>query len=331
MKTTTLGAKGPEITQFGLGAMSFAGAYGGTTQETSNEVLDACFDAGVTHLDTANIYGEGRSEEICGAWLRDRPGMRYNWKIATKAGIVLGDPERRFNNEGAYLEAELDGSLKRLGVEYVDLFYVHRREAAIPIAEVAGSLGRLVEKGKVKGIGFSEIAPNSLREAHAEFPVTAVQSEYSLSTRVCEMGLVQTCGELGVTLVAFSPVGRSYLTDAPFTRADLESIPFLSGNPRFMEPNYSKNLEAVKPFLALAREMGEPAAALAVAWCRAKGDHVVPIPGTKSVPHLGELIRGAELELSEAQVAAIEAALPLGWAHGDRYNETQWVGPEKYG
>lgn len=331
MKTTTLGANGPEITQFGLGAMSFAGAYGGTTQEKSNEVLDACFEAGVTHLDTANIYGEGRSEEICGSWLKDRPGMRENWKIATKAGIVIGDPDRRFNNEGAYLEAELDGSLKRLGVEYVDLFYVHRREAAIPIAEVAGSLGRLVEKGKIKGIGFSEIAPNSLREAHAEFPVTAVQSEYSLSTRACEMGLVQACGELGVTLVAFSPVGRSFLTDAPFTREALGSIPFLGTNPRFMEPNYSKNLEAVKPFLALAREMGEPAAALAVAWCRAKGDHVVPIPGTKSVSHLAELIRGAELELSGDQVTAIEASLPLGWAHGDRYNVTQWVGPEKYG
>lgn len=330
MKTSVLGRNGPKITQFGLGAMSFAGAYGGASQEASNAVLDACFEAGVTHLDTANIYGEGRSEEICGSWLADRPGMRDNWVIGTKAGIV-GAPDRRFNNEGAYLESELDASLARLGIDHVDLFYVHRREAAIPIEEVAGSLGRLVEKGKVKAIGFSEIAPNSLRAAHAEFPISAVQSEYSLSTRACEMGLVQTCAELGVTLVAFSPVGRSFLTDAPFTRAALDDIPFLNGNPRFQEPNYSKNLEAVQPFLALAREMGEPAAALAVAWCRAKGDHVVPIPGTKSVPHLAELIRGAELELSGAQVAAIEAALPLGWAHGDRYNETQWVGPEKYG
>ena len=330
MKITTLGRGGPKITQFGLGAMSFAGAYGGTTQEKSNAVLDAAFDAGVTHLDTANIYGEGRSEEIIGAWLKDRPGMRDNWVIATKAGIV-GAPERRFNNEGDYLEAELDGSLARLGIDQVDLFYVHRREAKIPIEDVAGSLGRLVEKGKIKAIGFSEIAPTSLRAAHGEHPVAAVQSEYSLATRACDLGLVQTCAELGVTLVAFSPVGRSFLTDAPFTRGALDEIPFLNGNPRFQEPNYSANLEAVKPFLALARKMGEPAAALAVAWTRAKGDHVVPIPGTKSVPHLAELIRGAELELSEDDVAAIEAALPLGWAHGDRYNEYQWFGPEKYG
>ena len=331
MKTTTLGKNGPTITQFGLGAMSFAGAYGGASPEASDAVLDACFEAGVTHLDTANIYGEGRSEEIVGEWLRNRPGMRDNWVIATKAGIVIGDPDRRFNNEGAYMEAALDASLQRLGIDHIDLFYVHRREHAIPIEEVAGAMGRIVEKGKAKAIGFSEIAPNSLREAHAEFPVAAVQSEYSLSTRACEMGMVQACAELGVTLVAFSPVGRSFLTDAPFTPEALVNIPFLNTNPRFMEPNYSKNIAAVRPFQELARDMGETTAALAIAWTRTKGDHVVPIPGTKSVPHLRELLRGAELELSEDQVAEIEAALPLGWAHGDRYNVTQWVGPEKYG
>ena len=179
-------------------------------------------------------------------------------------------------------------------------------------------------------IGFSEIAPSSLRRAAAVTHVAAVQSEYSLSTRAPELGLVQACAELGTALVAFSPVGRAFLTDAPFGWEKVQSMPFTRGNPRFIEPNYSANIAATDRFRALAAEMGEPAAALAIAWLIAQGDHVIPIPGTKDTGHLAELVRGAQITLTAEDIARIEAVLPVGWAHGDRYNEDQWVGPERF-
>ena len=329
MKTVTLGAQGPEISQFGIGAMSFAGIYGNASQEESFAVMDAVRAAQVTHIDTSNVYGAGRSEEILGAWFAANPGARSETTIATKAGIT-GDPEKRFNNAPDYLEAELDGSLKRLGIDCVDLFYIHRREAERPIEEVAGTLAGLIAKGKTKAVGFSEIAPTSLRRASTEVHVAAVQSEYSLSTRLPELGLSQACAELGTTLVAFCPVGRAFLTDQPFSYEHAQSMAFTKGNPRFIEPNYSANIEATAAFRTLASDMGEPAAALAIAWLIAQGDHVLPIPGTKSVAHLKELLRGTEISLSPRDISAIEAALPLGWAHGDRYSSGQWVGPEMY-
>ena len=188
----------------------------------------------------------------------------------------------------------------------------------------------LVKKGKTRAIGFSEIAPSSLRRAHAVHPVAAVQSEYSLWTRSPEMGLVQTCAELGVALVAFSPVGRSMLTDSPLAPEVIETLSFLRPNPRFQPENYARNVELSVPFRALAVEMGVPAAGLAVAWCLAKGDHVIPIPGTRSVKHFNELLIGAGLRLTPDDVARIEAVLPIGWAHGDRYSDDQWIGPERY-
>lgn len=330
MKTTRLGANGPEISQFGIGAMSFAGIYGNASPEDCHAVLDACRDAGVSHIDTSNVYGAGRSEEIIGAWLSDRSGAREAMHIATKAGITSRDGARFFDNSPEHLESELDKSLERLGVDHVDLFYVHRREADRPIEEVAGTLAGLIEKGKTRSVGFSEIAPSSLRRAAAETHVAAVQSEYSLSTRAPELGLVQACAELGTALVAFSPVGRAFLTDAPFDREKVQSLQFTRANPRFIEPNYSANIAATDRFRALAAEMGEPAAALAIAWLIAQGEHVVPIPGTKDAGHLAELIRGTELELTADDIAGIEQVLPLGWAHGDRYSESQWVGPERY-
>lgn len=329
MKTVRLGAKGPEISQFGIGAMSFAGIYGNATEDESFAVLDALRDARVTHIDTSNVYGAGRSEEIIGAWFAANPGARDETTIATKAGIT-GNPEKKFDNAPEYLEAELDGSLKRLGIDCVDLFYIHRREAERPIEEVAGTLAGLIKKGKTKAVGFSEIAPTSLRRATTEVHVAAVQSEYSLSTRLPELGLTQTCAELGTALVAFCPVGRAYLTDQPFSLERAQAMPFTAGNPRFIEPNYSANIAATDAFRALAKDMGEPTAALAIAWLIAQGDHVIPIPGTKSVAHLKELLRGTEISLSPSDIAAIEQVLPLGWAHGDRYSAAQWIGPEMY-
>ncbi|NNE89339.1 MAG: aldo/keto reductase [Silicimonas sp.] len=329
MKTVKLGAHGPKISQFGIGAMSFAGIYGNATQDESHAVLDALRAAQVSHIDTSNVYGAGRSEEIIGTWFAANPGARDETTIATKAGIT-GNPEKRFDNSPDHIEAELDGSLKRLGVDYVDLFYIHRREPERPIEEVAGTLAGLMAKGKAKAVGFSEIAPTSLRRATTEVHVAAVQSEYSLSTRLPELGLSQACAELGTALVAFCPVGRAFLTDRPFPFERVQEMAFTKGNPRFIEPNYSANIKATDKFRALAQDMGEPAAALAIAWLIAQGDHVIPIPGTKSVAHLKELLRGTEISLSQSDISAIESVLPVGWAHGDRYSAQQWVGPEMY-
>lgn len=319
-----------EVACLGYGAMSFAEFYGPTTEANSFAILNACLAAGVNHLDTSNVYGAGRSERAIGQYLKDHPGARERFHIATKAGITRRDGVRVFDNSPEHLESELDGSLSRMGLDCVDLFYVHRRDSERPIEEVTGTLARLVEKGKTKSIGFSEIAPSSLRRAHGVHPVAAVQSEYSLATRYPDLGLVQTCAELGVALVAFSPVARSLLTDHPLAPEVIPQLPFLAVNPRFMAPNHARNLEITEGFRALAAEMGLPAAGLAIAWLLARGDHVVPIPGTRSVAHFHELLAGAERELTPAEMVRIETVLPVGWAHGDRYSEDQWVGPERY-
>lgn len=331
MKLRKLGRNGPEISALGIGAMSFANFYGPTSEENSNAILRAALEAGVSHIDTSNVYGMGRSESTIGAFLKANPGTRDQFHIATKAGISSdGQGNRVFNNTLEHLESELDGSLKRLGLDCVDLFYVHRRQPEIPIEEVAGHMARLQEKGKIKGIGFSEIAPYSLRRAATECHVDAVQNEYSLSTRLPEMGMVQACAELGAALVAFSPVGRSFLTDDPIPLSRVPELEFLKVNPRFMEPNYSANITATDTLRAYAGELGVPTAALAIAWVLAQGEHIIAIPGTRSAQHFAELVAGANLDLSPEQIARIEEILPVGWAWGDRYSEAQSVGPERY-
>ncbi len=331
MEQRKLGAQGPEIGAIGYGAMSFSDMYGPTNERESHAVLDLCRDLGVTHLDTANIYGMGKSESAIGSYLKANPGARDEFVIATKATITRdADGNRMFDNTAAHLEAELDKSLQRLGVDAVELFYAHRRDPRLTPEETAANLGSLVEKGKAKAIGLSEIAPTTLRRAMKAYPIAAVQSEYSLSTRFPDLGLVQICAELGVAMVAFSPVGRSLLTDHPIPSDQIPNLPFLAGNPRFMEPNLSANLALTARFRRLAAEMGASAAGLANAWLLSRGPHVIPIPGTRSVDHLRECISGAALTLSETDLARIEAVLPVGWAHGDRYSEEQWVGPERY-
>ncbi|MFQ8430538.1 aldo/keto reductase [Amaricoccus sp. W119] len=333
MRRRRLGTGGPEVSAVGIGAMSFAGVYGAATEEAAHAVLTAALDLGIDHIDTSNIYGMGLSERMIGAFLarqgRAAAGM---FRIATKGGITR-DPEtgaRCFDNSRAHLEAELDGSLRRLGLETVDLYYVHRRDPALAIEEVTETLAGFVRAGKIRAFGFSEIAPSSLRRAAAVYPVAAVQSEYSLSTRLPELGLIQTCEGLGTTLVAFSPVGRGLLTDRPPNRAAIEASNFLASAPRFAEPDYAANLVEVARFQALAAEMGTSAAALAIAWVLARAPGSLVIPGTRSVRHLRELAAGAALDLNGEDLARIETALPVGWAHGDRYSRAAWVGPEMY-
>lgn len=332
MKTRQLGKGGPSVHPVGIGAMSFSNFYGPTDEAHSYAILDAAIDAGVTHIDTANVYGMGTSETVIGSYLAANPSARDHFTIATKGSIKRNPdgPGNVFDNSAPYLEAELEGSLKRLGVEAVDLYYVHRRDPLVEIEEVTETLAGLVKSGKTKAIGFSEIAPSSLRRAQAVHPVAAVQSEYSLSTRSAEMGLVQACAQLGVALVAFSPVGRSLLTDTPLSFEAVQELPFLTNNPRFMAPNYGANIAAVAPFQRLAADMGLSAAGLAIAWTLAQGDHVIPIPGTRSVAHFKQLLQGADRALTGEELKAIEAVLPIGWAHGDRYSAVQWVGPERF-
>ena len=332
MKARKLSQNGPLLHPIGIGAMSFSNFYGTTNELESHAILDTAMEAGVAHIDTANVYGMGTSETVIGTYLKANPNGRDYFTIATK-GSIKRNPNGAgniFDNSAAHLQAELEASLKRLGVEAVDLYYVHRRDPNVSIEEVTETLAGLVKSGKTKAIGFSEIAPTSLRRAHCVHPIAAVQSEYSLATRSPELGLVQTCAELGVALVAFSPVGRSFLTDKPLSFDAVQDLPFLANNPRFMAPNYNANIAAIAPFQALAADMGLSAAGLAIAWVLAQGDNVIPIPGTRSLTHFKEILQGAEKELTSEELKTIEAILPVGWAHGDRYSGPQWTGPEKY-
>lgn len=333
MKTRQIGTDDRQVAAVGIGAMSFSNFYGPCDDDQADAILTAALDLGLNHIDTSNVYGMGVSEQRIGRFLakQGRKAAEF-FHIATKAGICR-DPDtgtRSFNNSAEHLESELDRSLARLGVDHVDLFYVHRRQPDMPIEDVAGILGRLVEKGKIKAIGFSEIAPSSLRRAHKIYPVAAVQSEYSLSTRAPELGLVQTCAELGTTLVAFSPVGRTLLTDRPLSFAAAQKLDFLKGNPRFLQPNYDENIALTSGFRTYASDHGMAAASLAIAWLLAKGDHILPIPGTRSLVHLKELAAARDITVTDQMLTEIEQILPVGWACGDRYSQAQWVGPERY-
>ncbi|SES15799.1 Predicted oxidoreductase [Tranquillimonas rosea] len=329
MDSRKLGANGPDVSAIGLGAMNICGFYGPSSEDEARALFRRAAELGVTHLDTSNVYGNGFSEEVIGRYLAaGEPGFT----LATKAGIRR-DPDsgaRFYDNSPAHLREALETSLERLGVDRVELFYIHRREADRPIEEVAETLADFRKEGLIGGFGFSEIAPASLRRAAAVHPVAAVQSEYSLSTRAPELGLVQACEELGTALVAFSPVGRGLLTDVPPTPEIVEDSVFLKVNPRFLPPNLAANVAITDGFRALAAEMGCPAASLAIAWLLARSPAVIPIPGTRGVVHLEELVRGAGMRLSAEDMARIEAVLPVGWAHGDRYSDAQWHGPERF-
>ena len=328
-----LGQAGPTVSAIGIGAMSFANFYGPCSETEAHAVLDAAQDLGIDHLDTSNIYGMGLSETIIGRDLARRgPAARAHFRIATKAGI-RHDPEtgeRSIDNSRAHLEAELDASLARLGVDRVDLFYVHRRDTRHDIEAVTESLAGFQRAGKIGAFGFSEIAPTSLRRAAAVHPVAAVQSEYSLATRAPDLGLVQACAALGTALGAFSPVARGLLTDRGPEPETLTASPFFRDNPRFQPENLALNLAATEPFRKLAAEAGRPAAALAIGWLLSRNPWVIPIPGTRSPAHLAELAQGAAAPLAPDLIAAIETALPVGWAHGDRYSVPQWIGPERF-
>ena len=335
MEKRNLGNIGTKVGALGIGAMSFSDFYGPTNTQESHAILKLALDNGVDHIDTAKVYGMGLSEERIGQFLDTlSPKDRQFFKIATKGGIDRKNFDDKgtvvFDNSKKFLTEELDNSLRRLGVDCVELYYVHRREADRPIEEVTETLVEFIEAGKIRQFGFSEIAPTSLEKAAKIHPVGAVQSEYSLSTRYPELGLLQRTKRLGTSLVAFSPIGRSLLTDKPHNAETVQKMEFLKANPRFIEPNLSYNIYATEKFREYAADLGCKASGLAIAWLLKVDTHVLPIPGTRSVSHLKEMIDGCSVKLTESNMRDIEDILPVGWAHGDRYSTGQWFGPEKY-
>ncbi len=318
---------GRNVGAVGLGCMSFAGFYGATDEEESFACLAEALSLGVTHWDVAEIYGMGVAEAVIGRFLAQSPA---DVSIATKAGIYP-KPNRHFRNDEDALRRSLEGSLERLGRDRVELFYIHRREAERPIEEVMETLVSFVEEGLIGAIGLSEVAPSTLRRAAAVHPVAAVQSEYSLWTRGPELGMLQACRDLGTTFVAFSPVGRGVFADTFPNRADFPDVDIRKNNPRFTEPNYAANRAAIAPFQDWCHGRGWSTPAVAVAWTLAQGEHILPIPGTRSAAHLRAIAKADEIALSAQDLAEIAAMLPPGFAHGARYSESQWFGVEQYG
>lgn len=327
MKYIKLGTTGPEVSVIALGCMSFAGFYGATDRKESFACLDAARDAGINFLDTAELYGRGLSEELIGAWQQDR-GHRFH--IATKGGIIIGGKRGEHDNSEPYLRRSLEGSLERLRVDQVALYYVHRRDWSIPIEKVTETLEKFREEGLIGGFGYSEIAPSSLRRAAGVAPVAAVQNEYSLWTRYPELGLIRACGELGTTFVPFSPLGRGMFGEKLPNPDDFPEKDFRRAAPRFVEPNFTYNAERIAAFRDFARGRGWTTSAAAIAWILDQGDHLVPIPGTRGAAHLREWAGACDIELTDEDRAEIDRLLPPGFAHGDRYSDAQIVGVERY-
>ncbi|MBE3636675.1 aldo/keto reductase [Mangrovicoccus algicola] len=326
MKTRKLGANGPEVGAIGLGCMSFAGFFGAADDEVSLACLDAAVEAGIDFWDTSNIYGMGRSERVIGRYLAER---KPKVVLATKVGIVPGPP-RRFDNAEDHIRAELEGSLTRLGRSKVELYYIHRREAERPVEEVAETMGKLIQEGLIDGWGLSEIAPATLRRAHATVPVTAVQNEYSLWSRQPELGMIRACRDLGVAFVPFSPLARGMLGETSVDPARMEATDWRATSPRFVAPNYGYNLAAIDGFRDFCRSRGWSVSAAALAWVLEKGDHLIPIPGTRTAAHLQEWLGADEIVFTDADRAEIDRLLPPGFAHGDRYGDAQTIGVERY-
>ena len=308
--------------------MNLAGAYGACSEDEALRLLDGAIDLGVTHFDTADIYGMGISEEAIAKFLRAR---HPRITIASKGGIrfMRATGQRYIDNSPAYLKSAIDNSLRRLGVDRIDLYYVHRREIDRPIEEVVGALAQIKRSGKIGAIGLSEVTPETLKRAHMVDRISALQCEYSLWSRNAERDLLKLTVDLGIGFVAFSPIARGMLTANPPNPETMKPRDFRRRNPRFSEENYPRNLAAIQPFVAFAKERGVDPASLAIAWILSKGRNIIAIPGTRSLEHLKACVAGADLSLSSEDVKAIEDLFPQDFPWGARYGEAQSIGIEQ--
>jgi len=323
MEKRALGTQGLEVSAIGLGCMGMSAFYGSTDADESTATIQRALELGVDFLDTAQIYGPLTNEELLGGAIE---GRRDDYVVATKFNYRMDDAVPgelstvgRPDGSPEHVRSSIEGSLKRLGTDHVDLYYQHRIDPKVPIEETVGALAELVEDGKVRYIGLSEAAPETIRRAHAVHPVTAVQTEYSLWTRELEAEILPTLRELGIGLVAYSPLGRGFLSGRFRSADDLDENDWRRTNPRFSDENNEHNRALAEAVDKLAADKGCTAAQLALAWVLAQGDDIVPIPGTKRRTYLEQNAAAIEVELTAEDLARIDAEIPE--AVGDRYDE----------
>ncbi|MGO9762558.1 MAG: aldo/keto reductase [Solirubrobacteraceae bacterium] len=321
MKTRTLGPDGPEVSAIGLGCMGMSAFYGAADEGEALATIHRALDLGCNFLDTSDMYGPHTNERLVGRAIK---GRRDEVFLATKFGIRLeagadGTPVRSIDGSPDYVRSACEGSLQRLGVEHIDLYYQHRVDPNTPIEDTVGAMAELVAAGKVRHLGLSEASAQTIRRAHEVHPITAVQSEYSLWTRDVEEQILPTLQELGIALVAYSPLGRGFLSGRFSSPEELDEGDFRRYGPRFTGENLLENRKLAQRVRELASEKGLTPGQLALAWVLHRGEHVVPIPGTKRVSYLEENLVAADVALSEEEVQRIAEAVPT--ATGERYDE----------
>ncbi len=323
MRKVTLGSSGLEVSRLGFGCMGLAEFYGNALSDKEAEtILEAALERGVNFFDTADMYGHGRNEQQLAGFLNKH---RDKVVLATKFAIRRGEDGAwlGLSNDPKYIKEACDASLKRLDVDVIDLYYMHRRDREVPIEDSVGAMADLVKEGKVRALGLSEVSAETLKKANAVHPIAALQSEYSIVTRDMEAEMIPSCREIGAAFVAYSPLGRGLLTGAYRTKEDFGENDYrMAANPRFADGALEKNLTLVDRIAAIAEAKGASPAQIALAWVLSKGDDIIPIPGTKKVQRLEENMSALEVDLSADDIAAIEAAAPPEEVAGARYPET---------
>ena len=319
MNTRKLGANGPQVSAIGLGCMGMSEFYGSRDEHESLATMDRALELGINLLDTADVYGPFTNEELVGRALKGRRGKFF---LATKFGILRDpdNPKRRgVDGSPGYVRSSAEGSLRRLGIETIDLYYQHRVDPNVPIEETVGAMSRLVEEGKVRFLGLSEAAPATLERAVKVHPIAALQTEYSLWTRDPEPEILPACRRLGVAFVAYSPLGRGFLTGAFKSPEDFDPGDYRRTSPRFQGENFTRNLELVKKVESLAAAAGVTPSQLALAWVLAQGEDIVPIPGTKHRKYLEQNAAAVDISLPPEVLGELQNAFPPDAAAGDRY------------